>query len=54
MMYNPRQPYTSDLKSPAYRSKSPFRENLKKDLMMKNHQKAIDIMSLAIGLLNFK
>jgi len=55
LIYNPRQPYNSELRSTThFRSKSPFRENLKKDLMMKNHQKSIDIMSLAIGLMNFE
>jgi hypothetical protein len=54
LIYNPRQPYNSELRSTTFRSKSPFRENLKKDLMMKNHQKAIDIMSLGIGLMGFE
>lgn len=39
----------SELRS-TYTAKSPFRENFKKDILVKNHQKCIDVLSLAISL----
>ncbi len=53
LLYNPRHQPTlnnGELRK-TYQPKSPFRENFKKDLMMKNHQKSIEIMSLATALM---
>ena len=50
LIYNPRATTTnSDFRS-TYTAKSPFRENFKKDILVKNHQKCIDVLSLAISL----
>lgn len=52
-MYNPRKPAINNELRSTYTTKSPFRENFRKDLMMKNHLKCIDIMSLALGLMQY-
>lgn len=55
LLYNPRcQTFNNGELRKTYQPKSPFRENFKKDLMMKNHQKCIEIMSLAVSLLGYE
>lgn len=57
LIYNPRTASTSTANSElrsTYSAKSPFRENLKKDILIKNHQKCIEIMSLAINLATYE
>ena len=49
LIYNPRTTTNSELRS-TYNAKSPFRENFKKDISVKNHQKCVEVMSLAISL----
>lgn len=53
LIYNPRSNPAVELRS-TYTAKSPFRENFKKDLLLKNHQKCIEIMSLAISLAGYE
>jgi hypothetical protein len=54
LIYNPRPGYTNSELRSTYTAKSPFRENFKKDLMVKNHQKCSEIMSLAVGLAGYE
>ena len=35
----------------TFSGKSPFSDNFKKDILLKNHQKSIEIMALAVGLM---
>lgn len=54
VLYNPRQQLLNTELRSTYTTKSPFRENFRKDLMMKNHQKCIEVTSLALGLMNYE
>jgi hypothetical protein len=47
LIYSPRP--NSELRS-TFTGKNPFRESSKKELLIKNHQKCVDIFSLAVSL----